>query len=78
MATTATEGERVAAEGATVGGAAAEAPTVGAGIVALASMVKFLRLLKMHLVEGRKTTRTAVVNVSRNKNSKIVGWQVQD
>ena len=57
MAGTTTEGGRVAAEGAVVGGAvvggaAAEAPIARAGIVALVSMVKFLRLLKMQATEG--------------------------
>ena len=59
MAGNVTKGGRVAAKGAAVGGAAvggatAEALTTRAGTVALESMVKFLRLLKMHLVEGRK------------------------
>ena len=47
MAGTATEDERVAAEGIAVGGAAVEAPTMGAGTVKLVSMVKFLKLLKI-------------------------------
>ena len=37
----------VTEEGVAVGGAAAEGPIVGARAVALVSMVKFLRLLKM-------------------------------
>ena len=74
MAGTATEGGRVVAEGATVGGAIAEASTAGATTVALVSMVKFLRLLKMHLVEGRKKRRTTTTNGSRNRKPKIVGW----
>ena len=78
MAGTATEGGRVAAEEVVVGGVAIEAPTVGAGTVALVSMVKFLRLLKMHPVEGRKKTRTTTTNVSRNRNLKIDRWQVRD
>ena len=45
MAGTVIEGKRVAAEGAVVGAAAAEASTVGARTVTLVSMVKFLRLL---------------------------------
>ena len=56
-----------------MGGVAVEAPTVGAGIVALVSIIKFLRLLKMHFVEGRKKTRIAVENGSKNRNLKIVG-----
>ena len=48
-----------------------------ATVVALVSMVKFLRLLKMHPAEGRKKMRTTTANGSRNRNSKIVGWQVQ-
>ena len=74
MAGTATEDERVAAEGVAVGGAAVEAPTMGAGTVKLVSMVKFLRLLKMQPTKGRKKTRTVTTNESRNRNSKIVGW----
>ena len=70
MVRIATKGRRFAVEGATV-----EAPTVGARTVALVSMVKFLRLLKIHPVEGRKNLRTAAANVSRNRNPKIIGWQ---
>ena len=62
------EGGRVAAEGAAMGGADDEAPIVGVGTVALASMVKFLGLLKMHPVEGRKKMRTTATNGSRNRN----------
>ena len=47
MAGIATEGGRVAAKGATVGGASAGASTTGVGTVALVSMVKVLRLFKM-------------------------------
>ena len=68
-----TEGGRVAVKGVIVGGAVVEAPTSGAGTVALVSMVKFLRFLKMHPVEGWKKTRTAAANLSRNKNPKIIG-----
>ena len=79
MARTTTEGKRVAAEGAAMGGAVAETPTVGAGTVALVSKrIKFLRLLKMHPAEGLKKTRTTTANVNRNRNPKIIGWQVQD
>ena len=70
MVRIATEGRRVAAEGAAV-----EAPTIGARTVALVSMVKFLRLLKIHPVEGRKKMRIAAENVSRNRIPKIIGWQ---
>ena len=52
MIGTATEGGRVVTERDAVGGATAEATISGAGTVALVSMVKFLRLLKMHPVEG--------------------------
>ena len=45
MAGTVTEGRRVVAKGAVVGGVVAEAPTTGAGTEALVSMVKYLRLL---------------------------------
>ena len=78
MARIAIEGGRVVAKGAIVGGATAEAPTTGAGIVNLVSTVKFLRLLKMQPSECRKKTRTTAANGSRNKNPKIVGWQFQD
>ena len=78
MAGSATQGERIAAKGAVMGGVATKAPTTRVGTVALVSMVKFLRLLKMHLAKGRKKTRTTVANGSRNKNPKIVGWHVQD
>ena len=78
MDRTAIEGRRVAAEGAAVGGATVEASTGRAGVITLVSMVKFLRLLNMHPVEGRKNTRTVVANVSRNRNPKIVRWQVRD
>ena len=78
MAGTATEDKRVAAEGVAVGGAAAKAPTVGAGTVKLVSMVKFQRLLKMQLAKGQKKTRTTTTNKSRNRNPKIVGWQFRD
>ena len=61
MAGTATEGWRVAAEGAAVREATAEAPTTGAGTIALVSMIKFLRLLKMHPAEGRKKMRTTII-----------------
>ena len=54
MAGTTTEGGRVAAEGAAVGGAVVEAPIARARIVALVSMVKFIILLKMQTTEGRK------------------------
>ena len=74
MAGTATEDERVAAEGVVVGGAAAKASTVGVGTIKLVSMVKFLTLLKMQLAKGRKKTRTTTANKSRNRNRKIVGW----
>ena len=47
MARTVTEGGRVA-----VGGVAVEAPTAGVGTVALVSMVKFLRLLKIRFGTG--------------------------
>ena len=78
MARTTTEGGRVATKGAVIGGAAAEAPTAGAGTVKLVSMVKFLRLLKIQPAEGRKKTRIAAANGSRNMNPKIVGWQFWD
>ena len=78
MAGSATQGERITAKGVVMGGAATEALTARVGTVALVSMVKFLRLLKMHLAKGQKKTRTTIANGSRNKNSKIVGWQVQD
>ena len=78
MAGTAIEGGRVATEGATLGGVAAEAPIARVGIIELLSIVKFLRLLKMHPVEGRKKTRTRAANWSRYRNPKIVGWQVHD
>ena len=72
MARTATEGGRVATEGVVVGGVVAEALTSRAGTVALVSMVKFLRLLKMQPAEGRKKTRTAKANRSRNVTPQII------
>ena len=78
MAGTTTEDGRVAAEGAAVGGAAAEAPIARAGIVALVSMVKFIRLLKMQTTEGQKKMKTKATNGSKNRNLKIIGWQVRD
>ena len=57
MAGTATEGGRVAAEEAVVRGAAADAPTMGARTVALVSMIKFLRLLKMQPAKVGKRRR---------------------
>ena len=54
MAGTGTEGGKVTTEGVFVGGVAAEAPTMGARTVALVSMVKFLKLLKMQPAKGRK------------------------
>ena len=78
MVGTAIESGRVAAEGAAVGGAAAEAPTIEAWTVKLVSMVKFLRLLKMQPAESRKKTRTTAANGNRNMNPKIVGWQFRN
>ena len=49
------EGGRVA-----VGGATAKALTAGVGTVALMSMIKFRRLLKMHPVEGRKNEDNSI------------------
>ena len=73
MVGTTTKGGRVATEGVVV-----EAPTARVGTVALVSMVKFLRLLKMHPAEGRKKTSSIAANGSRNRNPKGVGWQVQN
>ena len=55
MAGTMTEGGRVAVEGAAI-----EALTLWERTEALVSMVKFLRLLKIQLVDGHKLTKTAI------------------
>ena len=73
MAGITTEGGRVAAKGFAVGGASVGASTARVGTVALVSMVKVLRLLKMWLAEGRKKTKATTANGSRNRNPKIVG-----